>query len=469
MTGSLNTLAKLAIAGYLVLVPLSFVWVSRLGGHDAARLLQVGLMALCAVAALGGSPRHALGPGGRLAGGWTASMLVLALGSVALAPAPAWAWRELGLWVGMLAVVQVMAQDTGSKQWVAWAVVVGTLLYSVTVLGMSIVGLAQGLPPRAGILTLGYDNYRFLNHVQSVAFPLVLLSTQALRGSVLGRRCAASALALGIALLLATGGRATALAVVVGAASSLLVDRRAAWPLVRRLIVAVAAGSTLYALVFLALARAMSLAGTSLAGQVGNADSVHARLYLWRLAIEQAWASPWWGGGPMHFAHWPNGEAAHPHNVYLQIAAEWGLPMLLLILAGLGVGLLRWARMIRAAGATPRGQEGAALWMCAVAALVDGFASGNFVMPVSQVWIAVAGGCALRWIRDGEQVVPATASRSVVGMHVATHLAAVMLCSWLLAVTVRDLGRLDDQINTSKTLSLGSERYNPRFWSAGWF
>ena len=39
--------------------------------------------------------------------------------------------------------------------------------------------------------------------------------------------------------------------------------------------------------------------------------------------MEAMIANPLLGLGPAHFAYAYNGEGAHPHNFWLQLAAEW--------------------------------------------------------------------------------------------------------------------------------------------------
>jgi len=58
--------------------------------------------------------------------------------------------------------------------------------------------------------------------------------------------------------------------------------------------------------------------------------SSHRLTYVWPKAIEYMTKNPWFGVGPMHYAWYPNKEVAHPHSSVLQLAAEWGLPVLML-------------------------------------------------------------------------------------------------------------------------------------------
>ncbi|WP_374563544.1 O-antigen ligase family protein [Ideonella sp.] len=471
MTRTLKLLARVGIGGYLLLVPLAFVWVRGPSGHDAARMLQVLLMAMCTVAAAWpGANGPTLLPRTPLWRGVGLLALLLAGLSVAHAAVPGWAMREVALWLGMLVVAMTVAQDSGAWRWLGWAAVLGTLIYNVVALGLGLSGMLQGFPARGEELALGYNNHRFLNHAQTVALPLVAMMAGRPGDLRCGRALIGVSLVSGVALLMAVGGRATALALVLGSVAALLAAPKAGWRATRWLGAAAVAGGLLYALEFVLLPEWLGLPSGDLSRRVGQVDSVHARLFLWRTALGQVFESPWWGLGPMHFAYRPNGEAAHPHNIYLQIAAEWGVPMLLLLVAAVGMALAALMRRLRNLGVGADAQMGAALLVALVAALVDGGASGNFVMPVSQVWIAVAAGLAWRWWLDQLPPQAGAGVRNSRGWtDAALSVGAALLSAWLLLVSARDVPRLAELGKASEALSPASPRQNPRFWSSGWF
>jgi O-antigen ligase len=80
-----------------------------------------------------------------------------------------------------------------------------------------------------------------------------------------------------------------------------------------------------------------------------EADSNAFRKVTWRTGLRMVEAHPWMGLGPemprKHFDEWmppdivqkPIGAYVHLHNVYLDYAAERGIPTLLMMLAMLGV------------------------------------------------------------------------------------------------------------------------------------
>ena len=242
-------------------------------------------------------------------------------------------------------------------------------------------------------LFVGYDNYRFSNHAQSAAVPLTVLAMTVAPPRSWLHPLAWFAAIGGFALLFTVAGRGTLVGIVTGAVLIGALLGRASFATLRHPAIAAALGLLLFALLFGLLPLLTGVTPEFSEGYYGaRMGSVEARFFLWRIAQSYIERSPWLGIGPMHYAHFHNPEAAHPHNVYLQVAAEWGVPMLLL-LVGLGVvALRRLALAVRRCPETRQRDCGIGLFLACVAIAVDGLFSGNFVMPVSQVWIAFTFG-----------------------------------------------------------------------------
>jgi hypothetical protein len=169
----------------------------------------------------------------------------------------------------------------------------------------------------------------------------------------------------------------------------------------------------------------------------------------------------------MHYAHMPNAKAAHPHNLPLQLAAEWGLPFATLCAAGVGVALVGFMRRLsRLRPDAEALRTGTPLFLGCVAVLADGMVSGNFVMPVSQIWIAVLVGFSVAWCRaqGGERLSPAGRP-----WHRRALLVALLMSQvWLLANTWPEASRLTEHLRRTMD-SFTTERLQPRFWSVGRF
>lgn len=465
--------ARFGLFLYLFTVPWTLVFFSW-SGHDYARILQVGVAGLAGLALLwegwrGWSPRLSL---------WGLALLVaglLAGGlSIAHAAEPVWAWREAGLFAGMVCLAALIGLDERVR--VAGVVQGAALAFAAYVSLEFLVinlGLTQGVAIPSMDFALGYDNPRFFNHVTTVALPLCLAA--ALQGDDLPwrRRLAAWGLIGGLALTFWSGGRA----VLVAQAAGLLVATAAlgfqrARPLLRVALVGALWALALYLLQFILLPRLLHLSSEFVwTARVQDGGSMMTRGYLWQLAWRDWVAAPWLGQGPMHYAHVPNIEAAHPHNIYLQLLAEWGGVVFGIVLAGVLAGLTRFIRVLRRPDGQKqpagRGLVGACLLGGCVAFLVDGCFSGNFVMPVSQVWIAVLCGAVWRWHRAGGQAEGA----SSVPPHwliQATGLGCAVLSLWLVWSSLPDALRLSAVLDAAAQRSISS-RANPRFWSMGWF
>ena len=481
---ALTSTAHWAILGYLVTMPWATIFVPQGNGHDLSRLAQVGLFTLCSLAALAAwvvQPPRWSRKGVML----TAALALMAAVSIARAAEPVWALRELALWGGMLATAWVLAQaaQPHALARVAWAVLIGTCLYQGLELLLVVAGQFNGLVPSPQRMGLGYLNYRHYSHVQTIALPLVLWAPLLLPQVPLARRLMWISLATGFALAIFEGGRATALALLAASLAALLLNRRLGAPMFGRLCIGVAAGAAVYAAVFIGLPQALGLpAGESPAQRLQAVAGDDARLYLWRLALDAIGGQPWFGVGPMHLAHLPNLKAAHPHNVYLQLAAEWGLPFALAVLACAGAWMARVAKLLRPPAERAAAEPLGWLWVAGVALAVDAMLSGNLVMPVPQVWAAAAVG--LLWQQASRarlasggaeaaqpaRLAPPATTAPFGGWHLRALLAGVLAAGLLTlqAGVLQQSQELGTWLRHSASLAPGAKLV-PRFWSVGWF
>jgi putative inorganic carbon (HCO3(-)) transporter len=124
----------------------------------------------------------------------------------------------------------------------------------------------------------------------------------------------------------------------------------------------------------------------------GRDDSNQFRTILDRTGLRMIEAHPWFGLGPemprIQFMQYlpadapkplPSGSYMHLHNLYLEYAAERGIPVLLILLAMLGQILWDWSRALRA---LPAGRSDPRFLLhggiaVVIAILVEGFADVN--------------------------------------------------------------------------------------------
>ena len=272
-------------------------------------------------------------------------------------------------------------------------------------------------------------------------------------------------------MLFATVGRGTLVGIAVAAIIVTITFRGAALPMMRTLAIAAAAGAVYFVLLFFVLPLTVGVAPSAHADFYGARDgSVQARLMLWGIALDHIQSAPWLGIGPMHYAHHPTGDASHPHNIYLQVAAEFGIPFLLSILVLVLLAARRFSTLIRVCRDPEQRLCGMGLYLACIAIAIDGLFSGNFVMPVSQVWIAFTLGWTLSWMRD-QGVSFSKQAPIAVSTSKGWRLLMVMMLAlplWLVVDIWPEATHLDSYLNDTMN-RFPSPTMNPRFWLHGWF
>ncbi|WLI88596.1 O-antigen ligase family protein [Massilia sp. R2A-15] len=378
-------------------------------GHDEQRLWQLALYAVLAAGALlRGLPGLLNAPEQRGLRWSLAGFFACGAVSALFAFSARHALLEMAMLLMLLLASLFIAQEISRNRTAGLALVlqtcaIGCAAYALKVALLYTAAVSNHIQPGVEIFAPGFSNYRFLNHAQTVALPLLVLLCVLVKSRI--ARCGVFALtAFWWALLFLTTGRGTMIGIAAGCVVALVLRRRHAYGYCKAMVVTACGGLAIYALLFALLPMALGLGPAGLLGAVAQRtaiDPTSARLPLWTRALELIAAHPVLGAGPMHFGHYAidiqNG--AHPHNWILQIGAEWGIPGLLFLCAAIGYALrslLRTAPRIAAGDAG--NQHMLAAWIAIGAAiLVDGLVSGLLVMPVSQLWIALYIGCAAGW------------------------------------------------------------------------
>lgn len=459
------TWARGSLFMYLLAVPWLPSLTSLRTGHDVSRGLQLLLWTVCGLAlwhrrgVAATPPRTAV---------LALVLLLAALGLSARAPQPGWALMELALWVGLVAaallVADVVREGGRWREALGWTLLVAAVLQGGLEVTLALLGLLQGIAPTAGLLGLGYDNLRFLNHVQTLSLPLTVAGAVWAGDSRPARQLTAVALACGGAVLWASGGRATELGLLIGLVLVVLAGQQSRAPLLRRLLPGLGASLLLYGLVWQALPSALGLAtqGTTAVRLLAPVND-QARWVLWADAWQQWWAHPMLGIGPMHLAAAPSRYAMHPHQWPLQWLAEWGGLLAGAVLVLMATWLVAQWRAWRRATASAAEPARTACLLAVLASLVDAQFSGNAVMPVSQVWLAVAWGALMGAGATAAPVASAPWVGSVVRLSRALVLLIVMSAAGLTAV---QWPSLEERLKQS--LADGqAPRTQPRFWSHG--
>lgn len=329
--------------------------------------------------------------------------------------------------------------------------------------------LKAGIQPSPRQLIVGYNNYRFFNHVQTISLPL--LGLLAARMPDRNRRLFWWGItALWWMLLFVGLGRGTLMGQITGIGITWLLLRQAAAPWCRAMLWAALAGLAAYLLLYMMVPVLMGMApfGLFSSGVERTVqEPTSGRIPLWTRAWELILASPWLGAGPGHFAHYgrdiPHG-AAHPHNWLLQFGSEWGVPALVLLAGAIVLAMHRLWR-VREVSAQ-RDQDTHAAWLVAGwAVLVDGLVSGLLVIPISLLWIVLYIGCTWGWVASRDSSLENRASRPSILQRCAVAVFGLLLIYGLLRSVWPDM----QGFSARQPLDLENPVYWPRIWQEGRF
>ena len=260
--------------------------------------------------------------------------------------------------------------------------------------------LKAGVQPKPSQLIVGFDNYRFLNYVQTISLPM--LGLMAARMPDRGRQLFWWGItALWWMLLFVSAGRGTFVGLTVAMAMVWCSLPKVAGAWCRSMLLAGLAGLLAYLFFYAAIPLLRGLEPFGLLVTTAErtlANPTSGRLQLWIRALEMVGEYPWLGAGPLHFAHYDRDlqTGASPHDWLLQIGSEWGMPALFLLCGVLALAVHKLWQLRKIISV--KEQDTLTAWLVTgLAILVDGLVSGLIVMPTSQLWIALYVGCAWGW------------------------------------------------------------------------
>jgi O-antigen ligase len=451
-----------------------------MSGHDQQRVFEIGALLAASCAILWLRPAMLTGLWAGPANRSLAAFFVLgALGGIT-AFAPRLAFCEVAMLFLLYMWSRVLAGEIADRGAAALLLVLQALgavsaLYAFQFAAAYVGSFSLGKPIESGDFTPGFSNIRFFNHVQTSTLPLlILLCCLTPRTSRL-RWLWLAVTAYWWMALFATNGRGTLLGAAAGCVAAAVLVRRRALPYLRQVAITAVLGLLAY-FFFLTVVPALlgveGMSSFSYAFERTAADPTSARWPLWHLAMALIAAHPWLGVGPMHFAHYTGHLhiAAHPHDWLLQVGAEWGLPALACLLVAVAFGV----RTLWRAGAQIGPDDAAnqtiftALLVGAVAILVDGLVSGIFVMPQSQLAIALYFGCAMGWQRIVGPAMPVETPAH--GRRAAGMACIVLAMAGVVAGTWPEAGarwRGEELTPAQQALNTGSPW--PRLWLTGYF
>jgi hypothetical protein len=391
-------------------------------------------------------------------------------------------------WVGPTVAGLLLAAGTGGRWsvieclhllslvllWAVWAErlrahpegllvpLVGLTAFYVFVLCVRWLAMVQnGLTFHVQEFYPGFSNQRFFGHWVSLTAPLIVLA--ALRAGTWRNpwRYGGELLAaLWVCFVFASGTRGSWLALASAGTALCFAGpaaRRVAWGIGR----AVLAGGLLYLVMFeLLLPVPLDTGEPSGLSRISGTSNTYLsrREEMFALITNGLSSRPLLGAGPMGFAATWNTVAAHPHNLFVQAAYEWGIPAALLLLCFVMYTLARQCRQCRRHPDLLR----AALFACVVGALAQAQVDGLLVMPFGQtLFVLIAAWLASLERASGEPGAPA-------GDGVRWSLRGSML---LAAIAL--WGLVSPELNDLDAWAkMGLQRSElslllPRFWSQG--
>ncbi len=352
---------------------------------------------------------------------------VLAVGSGLRAALPGMALQEVALLILLgvltLSVVSLVTANGSLADRCLLAAFIGSALVFMCVFWMAYLAARNtGLPFEWIHPFVTFANVRHFSQFQAYTLPLLVVPVASV---ALPRRWRTAAFLLSAhwwALQFAVGTRAVWFASGCSAVLLLLLLRRDTLLYLKWISLSVAGG----ALVYLALDAVLLTDAPGLAEVGRRGFDASKRGALWSSALALVREAPVLGIGPMHFSFRNFDWAAHPHNVLLQVAAEYGVPAATIALGLVAYLLWSCVRWARSARTEPDRLLNIGLLTALLMGLLDALLSGNTLMPVSQMVLFILIGWVIGRNRQIAHSQPARISPSTSLAVTAVVLASVL-------------------------------------------
>lgn len=274
-----------------------------------------------------------------------AIVFLLVLSSI-LAPLSIWAFLQVGwyLLLFQFLFIAVLNYTKWSKTYITalvWGIILLCVLYVLRVYADYFTGLIRDnwttWPQQRRIQIfykgvnilpsgfLGFTHVRFFNHLQTWSIPLLSFGYLYFKDKLIPglRYLMLFFIASWWMLIFAADARGTMLASFLSLLLVWFLFRIKSHDFVKIFLSTAAGGLALYIALFLL----PDSGGREILTRFGDSG----RLKVWAFALQQIWAHPWVGLGPMHFSYMGiNPPWSTPHNLILQSAAEWGIPAVLI-------------------------------------------------------------------------------------------------------------------------------------------
>ncbi|WP_197055114.1 O-antigen ligase family protein [Alcanivorax nanhaiticus] len=427
--------------------------------HDQQRLLQIAIIGLVLIALLIEMMKG---------GGWPVLPVISRVGITVLAVGVAgslwgavslhWAYTELALLLGLsglfLYARLFFFRHPSCLLLLPYVSLIIAAILSVKFLAALTNAFFSGLPLHAIALLDGFNNVRWFGQFQALSLPLIASLAVSLRRTVTVSAVFVLLIVwwLGIFVGESRGAWLAVVFVMLVMALPHLGNRA----LLRVMLVSGGVGLVCYLVLFQLIAPKLGMhdSGREVSTLLGTSSG---RSRLWLHSLLQIAERPWFGWGGMAFAGERLISEGHPHNLFMQIAYEWGLLALFGVLILLGRAFLSLFSALQ--GGVQEAHERAVIYAL-LAMLSHSMVSGVIAMPYSQTWLAILGG-AVWAVCDRAHVSPVPSNR---GRGWNGGLLLLLGCAtfWLADVAIRDYSRL-----VSFEFRPGYGADGPRFWLQG--
>ena len=410
------------------------------------------------------------------------AIFIIGLLSAANAPQAIAAFLDVALYtlifiaIILVAAIQQLITQKKFEAFFLITLLASTAIYLTTFFSGQIAASLEPVPLLHQSLFANFSHLRFFGQFQSWTLPLIVLPL--LLVPRLPRSLKILTLIIAASwwyLLFTSGTRGSMFGLIIAFAAVAIAFGRHALPWFKWQGVAIVAGLLIYITLFFILpAMTSSDSSTVLKNTVGR-ELAHStgRFKLWEKAGQMIVNEPFLGVGPSHYGcDLSNHIAAHPHNSILQIAAEWGLPVAILITGITLFSLLRWIQRGRVLLSTsPQGsnQSRALLYPTLLASLVaagtHSLFSGVIIMPLSQIMMIIVIGWMIAVYQaatDKQKPILSTQN----GFRLALTALVLLSSGILIYATVPDIFHLFELQGAFQS-EHPTTRVLPRFWQQG--
>ncbi|MEN9432437.1 MAG: hypothetical protein RLZZ422_26 [Pseudomonadota bacterium] len=380
---------------------------------------------------------------------------LLGLISTLLSPLPLWSGIEFLLFFSILSIVLSFKAEINSE-YIYKTVLTFTLLnliYIVRSLVNYVIVIAHQSVLDRDIIIDGFSNIRFYAQFISWTIPFILafISThpQAKYKSLMW-----TVTILSTGLVLLSGTRAFILGILFSLLSIYWLVPQLAKQYFKVNIINMLAALVIYITMVFIIPYSFDIDNTTLLMQNIGRDMTNSsgRLEIWLITLRVFLENPYFGVGPMMLAlEGTYTGVAHPHNMPLQILAEWGGIMAFLIFTLLVYLALSWKKLLFL---TPPERNLLAFPISASisSALAVSMVDGIIVMPVSLIYLCLMLGLAnalwVSWTPD------------TLRFNINKYWAVILYAPILVLTVITTYQWLYPDL-----LALGAS--HPRFWQNG--